>query len=493
MAATTAPDRTLRHLAWLALGLGCVALAAIAPPMQGLSPAGQVGLGLLALALVLWVTECVSPPVSALVLIAAAVAGLSGLALPGAGQRPLSTSAALGLMLAGFSNTAVWLVAGALFLAAAMQATGLDRRIALSVMRALGVRPAGLVGGAIAVGFILALFVPSATARVGAVIPIMLGVLAALKLPVDSRLGTTLMIVTAQACSVFNIGIKTAAAQNVIGLAFMEQAFGRTVAWGEWFLLALPFTLAMTALVFVLGLLLFRPEAPSGAGAAEMLKGELAALGPVQPAEWRLMAVAAAMLALWATEGALHRIDSASVVMLGIAVLMLPGIGVMDWARANQGFPWGTVVLFAVGIALGTLLSRTGAADWLAQATLGRLGLARLGPVGIVAALSAFNILLHIGFASATGLASTLIPVMIGFARTLDGSGVDPFGVVLIQQFAVSFGFILPVNAPQNMLCYGTGAFSVRQFMLMGLPLTAAGYALLLLLSGTYWRWTGLL
>lgn len=36
------------------------------------------------------------------------------------------------------------------------------------------------------------------------------------------------------------------------------------------------------------------------------------------------------------------------------------------------------------------------------------------------------------------------------------------------QSFVVSFGFILPTNAPQNMLCYGTGAFTIAQFAKVG-------------------------
>ena len=35
----------------------------------------------------------------------------------------------------------------------------------------------------------------------------------------------------------------------------------------------------------------------------------------------------------------------------------------------------------------------------------------------------------------------------------------------MLLQFVVSFGFILPVNAPQNMIAYGTGTFDARDFI----------------------------
>lgn len=42
------------------------------------------------------------------------------------------------------------------------------------------------------------------------------------------------------------------------------------------------------------------------------------------------------------------------------------------------------------------------------------------------------------------------------------------------------------------MLAYGTGAFTTRQFLKTGIPLTIAGYLLVLLFSATYWKWIGL-
>lgn len=52
----------------------------------------------------------------------------------------LTTSGALKLALGGFSNSAVALVAAALFLAAAMQVTNLHKRLALLVLSLVGTK-----------------------------------------------------------------------------------------------------------------------------------------------------------------------------------------------------------------------------------------------------------------------------------------------------------------------------------------------------------------
>ena len=57
----------------------------------------------------------------------------------------------------------------------------------------------------------------------------------------------------------------------------------------------------------------------------------------------------------------------------------------------------------------------------------------------------------------------------------------------------VSSGFILPINAPQNMVCMGTDTFTPRQFTRVGLYLTVIGYLLLLLFAATWWKILGLM
>ncbi|WP_176719313.1 anion permease, partial [Staphylococcus aureus] len=71
--------------------------------------------------------------------------------------------------------------------------------------------------------------------------------------------------------------------------------------------------------------------------------------------------------------------------------------------------------------------------------------------------------------------------------------GDQSIGLVLIQQFVISFGFLLPLSAPQTMLAYGTCTFTVKDFLKTGIPLTIVGYILVIVFSMSYWKWLGLL
>ena len=202
-------------------------LIPIDPSIEGgLTTPGRTALAILVFAVVMWVTEAVSYSVSAIMIVGLIALGLGfgpGIEDP---DQMMGTSAGLGMALGGFSSSSVALVAAALALAAAMQATGLHKRLALLVLRFAGEKTSNILIGAIVISIILAFFVPSATARAGAVVPILLGMVAAFGLAKNSRLGALLVITAAQAVSVWNIGIKTGAAQNLVALGFIEQEMG---------------------------------------------------------------------------------------------------------------------------------------------------------------------------------------------------------------------------------------------------------------------------
>lgn len=473
--------------------LAFVALAAVLlVPIEGIEWQGQIALGMLAFAVIMWVTEAVSYPVSS-VLIISLISLLVGLSAdPETPGEVFGTGPALSMALSGFSSGAVALVAAALALATAMQATGLHRRIALYVLKIAGEKTSRIVAGAIIISIILAFFVPSATARAGAVVPILLGMVAAFGLAVDSKLSALLVITAVQAVSIWNVGIKTAAAQNLVAIGFIEDQMGQTVSWGQWFLWAAPWSVLMSIALYFIMRAAIKPEVDHIEGGRALVEKQLAEMGPMTGAEKRLTAIAVVLLCFWATEGFLHPINSSTITVAAIALMLLPGIGVMDFKYAQDNINWGTLIVFAVGISLGSFLLETGAATWLSEQTFGALGIASMPILATIAIVSLFNIIIHLGFASATSLASALIPVFIALAATLDvpNGGI---GFVVIQQFVICFGFLLPISAPQNMLAYGTGAFTTRQFLKTGIPLTIAGYLLVLLLSATYWQWIGLL
>lgn len=471
--------------------LGLIIILLI-PTSDSLPVVGQRSLAILTFAVILWVTQAVSYEVSA-VMIIVLVSFLVGLSPTIEDPSVLyGTKDALGMAVNGFSSSAVALVAGALFLAQAMEMTGLHKRIALFIMSKVGTKTRNLVLGTIIVSFVLALFVPSATARAGTLVPILLGIVAAFGLKKESRLSALLMITAVQSISIWNVGIKTAAAQNMVALGFIEGEFGLDVTWGEWFLYAAPWAIIMSVVLYFVMINLIKVEDTSNVSNQE-IKHQLDALGKISILEWRLIVISISLLTLWATEGILHPFDSTTVTILAVAIMLLPKYGIYTWSDVQKKIPWGTLVVFATGISLGTVLLDTEGATWLSTNTFELMGLGGMSIVGIVALLALFNIVIHLGFASATSLASALIPIVIALVVSMDSASFNGPGLVLIMQFVISFGFLLPISAPQNMLAYGTNTFTSNELLKSGIPITIIGYGLIVLFSATYWQWVNLL
>lgn len=163
----------------LFLALAAMALVYLFPTPVDLPTQGHRLIGILVFAVIIWMTEGVSYPVSAFVIVVFMAFSLGMAPNPAKPETLLGTGKALQMGLSGFSTSAWALVAGAMFLSAGMMITGLDKRIALVVMSHIGVKSSHLVIGVIFVGFLLSFFVPSTTARVSCMVPIVVGIIRA--------------------------------------------------------------------------------------------------------------------------------------------------------------------------------------------------------------------------------------------------------------------------------------------------------------------------
>lgn len=477
----------------LLFGFAALLVVISLPTPEGLPIAGHRMLGILLFSIIVWMTDAISYPVSAAVIMAL-MAFLLGISPEVAKPNVLiGTSNALTMALGGFSNTALALVGGALFIAAAMMQTGLDRRIALVVLSKIGAKTNRVLAGVIVVGLILSFFVPSTTARVSCMVPIVMGIIMAFGVDRKSKFAGVMMIAVAQADSIWNIGIKTAAAQNMIAIGFIEKQLGSYITWMDWFIAAAPFAVIMSVVLYYLLLKIMPPETNEVAGGKEAIARAIAELGPMKIGEKKLLIMSVILLFFWSTEKIIHPFDTSSTTIAAIAIMLLPGIGIMTWKEAQEKIAWGTLVLFGVGISLGSVLLSTKAAAWMAKFIVVGFGLQTMPALSILAVLAAFLIIIHLGFASATALAAAMVPILISILQGIKLPGINVVGMTMILQYVISFGMVLPVNAPQNMVAYGTDTFEVKDFIKIGVPLTIIGYLLILLFGATYWKWLGLI
>src|SRR5712692_5659265 len=140
--------------------IGSIALIVVnlLPTPEGLPVAGKRMVAILLFSVIVWITDSISYPVSAVVILALMAFSLGISPNVSSPTKLYGTSEGLTIALGGFANPALALVGGALFLAAGMMHTELDRRIALLVLSKIGAKTGRVLAGVILVGFILSFF-----------------------------------------------------------------------------------------------------------------------------------------------------------------------------------------------------------------------------------------------------------------------------------------------------------------------------------------------
>jgi sodium-dependent dicarboxylate transporter 2/3/5 len=141
----------------------------------------------------------------------------------------------------------------------------------------------------------------------------------------------------------------------------------------------------------------------------------------------------------------------------------------MNW-RTAASIDWGTILLFAGGIALGQAMFESGLAKSLGEMAAEASGARTVW--GITALVTAAAIMLS-ELASNTAAATTLVPVAIGLA---EGAGVSPVAPALGVALGASMGFMLPVSTAPNAIVYSSGLVPAREMLKSGILIDIIGF-----------------
>src|SRR3954447_8257928 len=177
--------------------------------------------------------------------------------------------AALSWALSGFSNTTVWLIFGAFMFALGYDKTGLGKRIALMLVKAMGRKTLTLGYAVVIADLLLAPFTPSNTARSGGTIYPVIRNLPPLyqSMPNDPsmrRIGSYIMWTAIAATCVTSSMFLTALAPNLLAAELIRKTTNVELGWTQWFLAFAPTGFVLLLAVPLLGYVLYPPEVKQG-------------------------------------------------------------------------------------------------------------------------------------------------------------------------------------------------------------------------------------
>jgi len=375
--------------------------------------------------------------------------------------------AALSWALSGFSNATVWLIFGAFLFALGYEKTGLGRRIALLLVRAMGRRTLTLGYAVTFADLLLAPFTPSVTARSGGTIYPVIRNLPPLygSLPNDPsmrRVGSYLMWVAIAATCVTSSLFLTALAPNLLAAELVKKTVGVEIAWMDWFVAFAPAGILLLALLPLLIYWIYPPQVKQGEEVPAWAAKELAAMGPLSRREITLGILVVIALLLWIFGGEI--LEATTVAIAMIALMLVLRVVTWDDVTANKA-AWNTLVWFATLIALADGLTRVGFVKWLAETVAGQLG--GLSPAVAVVALLLINFFGHYLFASVTAHVTAMIPVLLGVASQIQGVNLKTLALALCLQLGI-MGILTPYASGPSPVYYGSGYLPAADYWRLG-------------------------
>lgn len=369
--------------------------------------------------------------------------------------------------LSGFSDATVWLIFGALVFSTGYDKTGLGRRIALSLVRAMGKSTLGLGYAVMLADLLIAPFTPSNTGRsAGVIYPIIRGIPAlygSAPGPTARRIGAYLMWTAFASTAVTSSMFLTALGPNLLAIDLIRQATAIDITWWQWWLGFLPIGILLVGTLPFLVYIIYPPEVKSSTEVAAWAKTELAAMGPISGGEWVMVLAVLSAFCLWVFAAEWL---SPTTVILAIVSLMVLG-GVLEWDEVigNRG-AWDTLIYFATLLALADGLNRLGIVAWAANEVSTRL--VGVPPLLAVAGLVAFFFLVHYLFASLTAHTVAVLPAVIAAGASLPGVPVSVLALLLVYSIGL-MGVITPYATGPAPVYFGSGFIARRDFWVLGL------------------------
>ena len=374
---------------------------------------------------------------------------------------------ALSWALSGFANTTVWLIFGAFMFALGYEKTGLGRRIALLLVRAMG-RKTLTLGYAVTIADLaLAPFTPSNTARSGGTIYPVIRNLPGLyeskpNDPSMRRMGSYLMWVAIAATCVTSSMFLTALAPNLLATELVAKTAKIEISWVDWFKAFAPVGIVLLATLPLLIYWIYPPQVKEGSEVPAWAAAELKKMGPLSTREIVLGVLVLIALSLWIFGGGFMEATTAAIVV--IALMLILKVVTWDDITANKA-AWNTLAWFATLVALADGLSRVGFVKWFADAVGAQLS--GVSPAAAVAALLLINFFGHYLFASVTAHVTAMIPVLLAVASTIPGVNMHTLALGLCLQLGI-MGIITPFATGPSPVYYGSGYLPAADYWRLG-------------------------
>lgn len=411
-----------KNAVFIALSIVIVASAALLPDIPGLSYEGKITLAILAAGIVLWITESLPLPATALlVLVSMPILGVCSFE-------------------AAFSNSVsgtIFFLLGPFAFTVALDATTIPTRIAGVVLKWSGTNTKKMLLGFMTAVAALSM-VMSDVAACGVFISVGKRLLELNKAEKGvSHFGKALMIGIPWASYAGGCAVMTGNGCNVLAVDLFAKMFGIRVTFVDWMILGVPIAIALLVVAWLVLTRMFKPEAISEQAIFATLE-DARNLDKLAGPEKATLCIIVLAIVGWILSSWIPAVNTALVAILALVALSIPGCCVLDFKTLIARMNWGVILMIMCVLSVSHFIVETGAGEWIVNAIIGALPEQAKAPLVVLAVASTIGCLVH-----------NVVPVGPAVAGIL----AFPFGV-LAEQFGISVSAMVMVVAWQASISY---------------------------------------
>lgn len=149
--------------------------------------------------------------------------------------------------------------------------------------------------------------------------------------------------------------------------------------------------------------------------------------------------------------------------------------------EAKKFIKFDVLLIIASSFGIGTALINSGTAEWIAKSIL-----AIVQPYGIIFLLFIMYLITNLFTEVITNnaAAAMMLPIAVEVASQ---TSTNPVALAVIVAIAASAGFSTPIGYQTNMIVYGPGGYTFKDYLKVGIPLNLLVMAVTVIIVYTVW------
>lgn len=449
------------------------------PVPEGLSDAAWKTAAVTILMGIWWITEAI--PISATALLPIVLFPVLGVF----GIKDATTP---------YANPLIFLFMGGFVIALAMEKWNLHKRIAITIVNFVGIKPSSIIIGFIIASAFLSMWV-SNTATAIMMLPIAMSILELLdKNDKSAKINFEIVLVLtiAYACNIGGMGTLIGTPPNALLAGFVLENYNLEISFLDWMMVGVPLMLVSLPLMyFILTKLVYPVKIKELPGGKELIQSQMEKLGNISNQEKKVAVVFVSAALLWMFRPLLSSVipglsDAGIAIGAAVAFFMIPANSeenrfLLKWSDTKR-LPWGVLILFGGGLSMASAISSTGLATWIGSG----IGSLNTWPIILIILIVIALIVFLTEMTSNTASTAAFLPILASVAI---GLGENPFLLAIPTVLGASCAFMLPVATPPNAIVYGSGKITIPEMSKAGLWLNFMFILLLTLASLTLVSW----